>query len=173
MATSQWPSGIPLIVAHRLGAASPPRAGAISNIADHPIPSSGEGGMGQEMASAISNIADHPIIIEWGGWDGPGNVLAVTVLSGYGYTIQSFWIRYDKDENWYTGTGTPASNQFDAWSVITHEFGHALGLRDTQSIYCPGNATDATMCGQIFRGTTWFRSLEADDRNGVSYLYPR
>jgi hypothetical protein len=114
-----------------------------------------------------------PNSIEWGGWDGPGNVLAVTVLSGYGYTIQSFWIRYDKDENWYTGAGTPASNQFDAWSVITHEFGHALGLRDTQSIYCPGNATDATMCGQIFRGTTWFRSLEADDRNGVSYLYPR
>jgi hypothetical protein len=60
----------------------------------------------------------------------------------------------DKNENWYTGTGTPASNQYDAWSVITHEFGHALGLRDTQSIYCPGNATDATMCGQIFRGTT-------------------
>jgi hypothetical protein len=80
---------------------------------------------------------------------------------------------YDKNENWYTGTGTPASNQYDVWSVITHEFGHALGLRDTQSIYCPGNATDATMCGQIFRGTTWFRSLEADDQNGALCLYPR
>jgi len=113
-----------------------------------------------------------PNYVEWGGIDGSGNTLAVTTRYRSGNTILSFWIRYDKDENWYTGTGTPAGNQYDAWSIITHEFGHALGLNHTQSTYCPGNATDATMCPTILIGTTWPRSLETDDQNGISYLYP-
>lgn len=29
--------------------------------------------------------------------------------------------------SWYSGTGVPGANQFDAWSVAAHEFGHMGG----------------------------------------------
>ncbi|PQV51695.1 putative secreted protein (Por secretion system target) [Jejuia pallidilutea] len=37
-------------------------------------------------------------------------------------------IVFNDDVNWYTGTGTPASNQYDLESVMLHELGHAHQL---------------------------------------------
>ncbi len=90
-----------------------------------------------------------------------------------GSTIYKIEIKYDSAENWYTGTGTPGADQVDAWSVATHEFGHALGLRETQPVNCPGGGGNATMCpSSEGYGVTYARTLEYDDRLGVTVAYP-
>jgi hypothetical protein len=37
-------------------------------------------------------------------------------------------IKVADDKPFYTGTGSPPSDEFDYWSVIEHEFGHLLGF---------------------------------------------
>lgn len=111
--------------------------------------------------------------IEWVAIDGPHNTLARTILGVAGtppYIVQ-FTIQYDSAENWYTGTGTPGSTQYDAQSAVAHEFGHTLGLGHTQLMHCPGDSRNATMCLGLPLGTTWYRSLETDDKNGVTFAY--
>ncbi len=111
--------------------------------------------------------------VEWVAIDGPGNIAARTyrVVSGVPPYIVQFTIQYDSAENWYTGTGTPGGTQVDAQSVAAHEFGHALGLGHTQPAHCPGDSRNATMCSGLPLGTTWYRSLETDDKNGVTFAY--
>lgn len=106
--------------------------------------------------------------------DGYGGEFGRTTLVVSGGTITSMKIEYDSAEGskWYTGSGTPGADQVDLRSIAAHEFGHGLGLMHTQTAYCPGGSTNATMCAGYARGTTYKRTLEADDRNGVSFLYP-
>lgn len=67
--------------------------------------------------------------------------------------------------NFYTGTGTPMSNQYDLRSVLRHEFGHALGLNHTA-------ATGKLMtAGNLGVGTGVIRLVDADASNGAKYLY--
>ena len=97
--------------------------------------------------------------VTMGSIDGANGALAVTSTYVSGTTIIGFDFKYDSGENWYTGTGTPASNQYDAWSTATHEFGHALGLAHTQSAFCPLNTYASAMCANQYAGTTWKRIL--------------
>jgi hypothetical protein len=120
----------------------------------------------------FNRVSNSNNYVEYAGIDGPSNTIATTTKYKSGNQITRFIIRYDSSESWYTGSAIPGSNQFDAWSVVTHEFGHALGLGHTQSANCPGNYNDATMCDTITRGEIKARSLATDDVNGVAYLYP-
>ncbi len=37
-------------------------------------------------------------------------------------------LHWNSNTNWYVGTGTPPTGWYDAWSMFTHELGHALYL---------------------------------------------
>ena len=106
------------------------------------------------------------------GWiDGANGTLATTASTvAGGNTITGFTMTYDTGESWYLGTGTPSSTQIDSRSITRHEFGHALGLSHSDSS-C-STTSRPTMCSGYVKGTTYKRSLEADDRNGLRSLYP-
>lgn len=103
--------------------------------------------------------------------DGSGRTLAVTTIYYSGSRITRFTMKFDQAEDWYLGGGTPGSRQIDGQSVATHEFGHAHGQGHAQNQYCTGSGS-STMCAYYTAGTTYARSLETDDRNGINTLYP-
>lgn len=112
-------------------------------------------------------FSGHPI--KYGAWDGPGDDLAVTtlIIEAGTTTILDFEILFDNEEPW---SNAPTSSQYDRQSAAVHEFGHALGLGHT-NVSCTGTSRP-TMCSQIPLGTTYMRSLQQDDRDGVSAIYP-
>lgn len=118
-----------------------------------------------------------------GALDGPGGS-ALAIVGNWKYcngnNICGYTMTLDEAENWYAGTGTPASNQVDVQSIVIHEFGHAAALGHYEQgptvtgVNCNGtNTARPTICGSYVYGSTWWRSLEADDRNGISSAYPQ
>ena len=73
--------------------------------------------------------------------------------------------RFSSAVNWYTGTGTPAPDQFDWWSVATHEMGHCLGLDHEDSIEPPSVMRTTLSMGTVMR------QLTADDVAGRNAIY--
>src|SRR6266508_1440624 len=104
--------------------------------------------------------------------DGTLGILAQTQIFGF-FNITEADVTYDSAEDWYTGSGTPGASQVDLRSIATHELGHVTGLDHTQNSNCPGNSSNATMCPFYTLGTTYIRTLEADDKNGLNANYPR
>ena len=91
--------------------------------------------------------------------------------------VNSFWydtssgqmidsdIKFNTDYTWATD-GSP--NAYDVQNVGTHELGHSLSLDD---LY---NAIDSekTMYGYVSAGEIKKRTLDQDDIDGITYLYP-
>jgi len=74
-------------------------------------------------------------------------------------------MRFSNAVNWYTGTGTPAADQFDWWSVATHEMGHCLGLSHEDHINPPPVMRSALPMGSVMR------QLTPDDVAGRDSIY--
>ncbi len=67
--------------------------------------------------------------------------------------------------NEITVTDVPANVRFDLQSILTHEFGHFLGLDHTQD-------PQATMNAAYDQGSIDLRTLEEDDIAGACTIYP-
>lgn len=102
-----------------------------------------------------------------------------------GNSLLYFRTRFDKDLNWFGGTGDPNSNELDIWSYSAHEFGHAGGrskggdgdghFPETSQL-CPGPSSPEfsdrhTMCGGAYYGTRNERSLEEHDKDVFRNAY--
>ena len=74
-------------------------------------------------------------------------------------------IKFNTNYTWATD-GSPSA--YDVQNVGTHEFGHSLSLDD---LY---NAADSekTMYGYVSAGEIKKRTLDQDDIDGITYLYP-
>jgi hypothetical protein len=109
------------------------------------------------------------------GMGASGGVLAVTSVCWVEgtTTLTSANVAFDSAENWYTGTGSPASSQIDLFSVATHELGHAAGFAGhfEGGDICPNNNEMQTMCAAYTRGTSWPRSLEKHDKHTFKDAY--
>jgi len=66
----------------------------------------------------------------------------------------------------FSTAGSPTA--YDFQSTAVHELGHCLSLAD---LYEPADA-EKTMYGFISQGETKKRTLDQDDINGISHLYP-
>jgi hypothetical protein len=67
-------------------------------------------------------------------------------------------------------SGNPGGSQFDGQSVMTHEFGHCLNLKDLYDLNSPANI-HKTMYGYKNPGDSTSRTLEQDDKDGIAHLY--
>lgn len=120
-------------------------------------------------------------LIRYANIDGAGGYIAYTTvpLNGFG-KISIMEIKFDSSESWYTGTGTPLWWQWDVRSAAVHEFGHALSLchPDDPASACAGSTSacayttsDPSMCN-FGDGDTHARTLENDDKNAITFMYP-
>jgi len=74
-------------------------------------------------------------------------------------------IKFNTDYPWATD-GSPGA--YDVQNIGTHEFGHSLSLDD---LYKSADS-EKTMYGYAGRGETKKRTLDQDDIDGITYLYP-
>lgn len=97
----------------------------------------------------------------------------VSAISSCGGGIVSFiesvpggWrLRLCDDWLWDDGPGTVlAPGAFDIQGLVTHEYGHILGLGHS-------NVAGATMFASLSGDGIAARSIEADDRAGVQFIY--
>lgn len=88
-----------------------------------------------------------------------GGVFAFTEFGSSGWRIRLY-----RDVTWDDGPGAPIPGAVDVQAVVTHEYGHALGLGHS-------TVSGATMGPAISGDGTSVRSIEADDRAGVQAIY--
>lgn len=110
--------------------------------------------------------ADSKNVVFQGSIDGKGGTFATTDRQTFqddfdGSTIDKIVIKMDSGEDWTT---SGENNELDVQSVITHEFGHGLGLDHSTVDY-------ATMEGYYDYGLIWMRTLEQDDKDGLHAIY--
>jgi hypothetical protein len=99
-------------------------------------------------------------------------VIAVTITYGiFSGTISNRiiveWDMIFNHVNYNFGDVTSNNNLMDFLSILTHEFGHAIGLGDLYN----GACSDMTMYGYSSEGETKKRSLASADKTGIKILY--
>lgn len=117
-----------------------------------------------------SSTIDQDGDLHYGSIDGAGGTIGGTTTAFCGSFVCSFTTTVDSAESWYSGTGTPSSSQLDLQSNLTHEFGHASWSGHT-TVSCSGSSMP-TMCSSLAKATTYKRTLEQDDRDGIASVYP-
>lgn len=107
---------------------------------------SGVGGTNDNIVSAISGCE--------------GVTSFVELPSSDGWRIRLC----DNGIIWSDGPGGPGINENDIQGVLTHEYGHALGLGHSSN-------SQATMSASFGSGQVSIRSIEPDDQDGVQCVY--
>ncbi len=113
---------------------------------------------------------DNVILFQDNRWTyqpGGDNTLAKTTVTYDTKTgeILDADIEINHAYNEITTTDDPKLVKYDLQSILTHEFGHFLGLDHTKD-------SAATMNASYDPGTTDLRTLEDDDLGGVCAIYP-
>ena len=122
------------------------------------------------------------------GWQSAGDTdelarMAPCTFESEPDTLYSFKIRVNSQiaPNWWSGTGMTPSNEYDLWSAMAHEFGHATGFynglrhhwpeADSEGL-CPEGVNRHTMCPGLIPGTIMMRNLEEHDSHTYNNAYP-
>jgi hypothetical protein len=98
--------------------------------------------------------------ISFAGGFQPG-VLAYTAIKSYGPFGEKDVV-VNQDISWYCGTGSPGAKT-DLQTVVLHELGHGLGLGHSDKFLAVMYA--------FYQGVR--RTLNTDDINGLSTMYPQ
>lgn len=105
------------------------------------------------------------------GWIYPSDWLAVTVFEDFDSSKGTIWetdiyvngVAY----RWFI-SDTPVPNAYDFKSAMVHELGHAIGFDDIYDYHF----AYSSMYGYGEPGSIRGRSLDQDDIDGVTFLYP-
>jgi IPT/TIG domain/FlgD Ig-like domain len=101
------------------------------------------------------------------GWPWPAGAIAVCITwPGGASEIAHHDIAFNGQ--YFTWSDAGAADRMDIQNIATHEMGHWWGLND---LYGSADSSK-TMYGISGNGTTFQRTLEADDMAGVRWLYP-
>ncbi|NHW88063.1 MAG: matrixin family metalloprotease [Archaeoglobales archaeon] len=127
--------------------------------------------------NAIPGDQDYKNVIGFGNYGDP-DVIAVTTVWYNPATkaILEFDIMLDTDWVWGDAAAQCNSNEtftnsscevMDLQNILTHEFGHAIGLGDVYDSTC----SEVTMYGYSLYGEVKKRTLEPPDITGLRTLY--
>ena len=121
---------------------------------------------GGESSSTAHGVDDNNNLISFGSSGETGvvarNYFWYDVSSGFLFDSD---IQFNTDYLWSTDN---KPDTFDIQNIATHEFGHSLALKDLYN----ADDSEKTMYYSGFIGETKKRTLEQDDINGITYLYP-
>ncbi|MEO9901176.1 matrixin family metalloprotease [Nisaea sp.] len=107
----------------------------------------------------VSDSSNVDIRIGWANIDGEGGTLGAAIVPSSG-PLDNVIIRFDRDENWFTGGSSPPS-QTDFVYVATHEIGHAIGI---------DHSTDTSALMSEFYNRD-ISGLQADDIAAAEAIY--
>ncbi len=120
--------------------------------------------------TTVNRIVDDGVnAMFWADMDGRGALAATLLgLDTQTDTIRNFDIVFysrtnDSALRW-SGPGEPPGGTFDIGGIATHELGHALGLAHS-------TVPAATMFASASGRGLGLRTLHADDRGGIEFLY--
>ncbi len=123
---------------------------------------------------ALAFDGQNSIIFDTAGVNFPPGTSIIEFVRSFvdatdGHTLDADMVANDRDFFWSTSSpnltpAPPGQISVDLQSVVTHEYGHVLGLDHT-------SVADCTMIPFII-GDTRQRTLELDDRAGESTIYP-
>ena len=136
-------------------------ANAWNGVGGSPWAFSGGGSTTETPDPCVDGGGDGNNVVGWASGSLGGTTLAQT-CTWFGEFAREFDMEISPDWNWTIGS--PVETDF--FTVVMHEFGHALGLRHTQFSNCPGTV----MCSRYEEGTT-LSGPQEDDIAGVVELY--